>query len=321
MLGSNLVAFSKKLKRGTLGYNIPLNTMAFQSKKIIVGGWPAFAEQTGVHKKEPIETFDWIPSESDKFYYSDLRAALDKVEGSREWLKAYEFDEERDTYPFNSEIGCKLIMAMSNKHSGSSASLMLYNYTMALKDWDPFVLRVKEFHGRRQFKQQQVPYDMVNRILSSCDQWLAGNGISPEAENLQINIFTTCAMYGFAGSVPEIHEVLRQIQMDYDISRAEEKRKYEENSHKELLGCIKFLHKNPMRWFDTVNGSSLHPGHPTKITKRAMDEMEVSFPGYNEHIKNVLIAMGSPTRPLANYWGYSGMVQWQAFLKAHSIIA
>ena len=159
--------------------------MAFQSKKIIVGGWPAFAEQVGVHKKESVETFDWIPSELDMFYYTDLRAALDKVEGSREWLKTYEFDEERDTYPFNSEIGSQLIMAMSNKHSGSSAHIMLYNYTMALNDWDAFVLRVKEFHGRMQFKQQQLPYEMVNRILSSCDEWLAGGRFSLDAEKVE----------------------------------------------------------------------------------------------------------------------------------------
>ena len=295
--------------------------MAFQSKKIIVGGWPAFAEQNGVHKKEPMETFDWIPSESDKFYYNDLRAALDKVEGSREWLKTYEYDEERDTYPFNSEIGCQLIMAMSDKHSGSSGSAMLLNYTMALKNWDSFVLRVKEFHGRREFKQQQIPYDAVNRILSECDEWLAGGRFGLDAEKVENNIFATCAMYGYAGSVPEIKEVLRQIQMDYDKSRAEEKDKYEEDMHKELMSSIKFLYKNPIRWFDTVNGCYLHPGHPTKITKRAMDEMEVRIPGYKEHIKNVLIAMGSPIKPPVNYWDDSIMLQWQAFLKAHSIIA
>jgi hypothetical protein len=295
--------------------------MAFQSKKIIVGGWPAFAEQTGVHKKESMETFNWIPSETDRFYYNDLRAALDKVEGSREWLKTYEFDEERDTYPFNSEIGSQLIMAMSNNHSGSSAYVMLYNYTMALKNWDSFVLRIKEFHGRRQFKQQQIPYEVVNRILSACNEWLAGGSFGLDAVNLETNILTTCAMHGYAGSVPQIKKVLKQIKMDYDISHAEEKRKYEEDSHKDLMSSIKFLYKNPIRWFDTPHGCSLHPGHPTKITERAMDEMEASVPGYKEHIKNVLIAMGTPIKPPMNYWDNSGMVQWQTFLKGHSIIA
>jgi hypothetical protein len=295
--------------------------MALSNKKIIVGGWPAFAEQTGVNKKEPAETFDWIPSESDKAYYIDMCAALNAVEGAREWLKTYEFDEARDIYPYNSDIGSKLIMAMSKNHSGASASCILINYKNALNDWDTFVFNVKKYQGLKDFKRQQVPYEMVNSILSFCDSWLEADGVGKVAKDLEELIFTRCAMLALAGTVPEIRAILRPIQKDYEAIYAQEKHEYEEASHKQLMGCIKFLYEHPIRWFDTPKGCSLKPVHPTNITKRAMAEMEAKFPGYDKHIENVLVAMGSPRKPKLNSWAEEGRAEWDTFLKAQKVIA
>jgi hypothetical protein len=297
----------------------------FASTKIIAGGWPAFAEQTGVNKKEPVETFDWIASETDKFYYSDLCAALNTVEGSREWLKNYEFDEARDAYPFNSDIGRNLSAAMSKNHSGSSGYLTLTNYAMALRDWDSFVLRVKEFHGRMAFKDQQIPIDIVNSILESCNQWILHKDNSEKAKEIERCILLKCAIYGFTSTVPQIQKVLEQIKNDYDAVQAEDGRRYEEARHKMLIGSLDFLYKNPIRWFDTPSGCTLSPSHPRRISERAMAEMELKHPGYSKHIDNVLLAMGSDRKPeyingAGGIFSSSGSQIWDRFLREEKVI-
>jgi hypothetical protein len=243
------------------------------------------------------------------------------VEGAREWLKTYEFDEARDTYPYNCDIGSKLIMTMSKDHSGASASCFLINYKVALNNWDKFVLNIKEYHGRREFKRQQVPFEMVNSILSICDSWLECDGVGKEAKDLEERIFTCCATLSLAGTVLEIRAILRHIKRDYEAIYAEEKRQYEEEKHQELMGCIKFLYEHPIRWFDTPSGCSLMPVHPTRITKRAIAEMEAKLPGYDKHIENVLVAMGSPRKPKVSSWDEEGRAAWTTFLKAQKVIA
>lgn len=297
----------------------------FTSTKIIVGGWSAFAEQTGVNKKEPMETFDWIPSESDKFYYSDLCAALNTIEGSREWLKNYEFNEARDTYPFNSDIGCKLIMAMSKHHSGSSGSFFLINYSMALRNWDAFVLRVKEFHGRMAFNKQQIPYIMVTSILDSCNLWVLRMNNCETTTEIEGDILMKCAAHGLTSTVPEIKKILEQIKRDYETVHVEDRNRYEEEKHMNLMSSIEFLYKNPIRWFDTPSGCTLSPSHPRYISERAMAEMELRFPGYKKHIDNVLLAMGSHRKP--NYtngaggiFSSSGSQIWDRFLREEKVI-
>ena len=162
---------------------------------------------------------------------------------------------------------------------------------------------------------------MVKSILSLCDSWLDADGVGKVAKDLEELIFTRCAMLALAGTVLEIRAILRHIQKDYEAIYAQEKHEYEEASHKELMGCIKFLYEHPIRWFDTPKGCSLIPGHPTKITKRAMAEMEAKFPGYDKHIESVLFAMGSSRKPSMASWDEAGRAEWDTFLKAQKVIA
>lgn len=300
--------------------------MDISNKKIIVGGWPAFAEATGVNKKEPMENFDWIPSESDKFYYNDMRAALDSVEGSRAWLKDYVFDKKRESYPYNSEIGQKLIQAMSKKHSGASCSAIITYYKAALNDWDTFVFKTKKYQGRKEFKEQQIPLWKVRSLMDKCHVWLI-NDDKEMRPFLEEKLFTECAKLCLAGmGVVEIRATLVFIERDLMEIQLEEEKQKAEVEHTDLMGSIEFLYENPIRWFDTPSGCSLRPVHPTRITKRAMAEMEAKFPGYDKHIENVLVAMGSPRKP--SYGGGAGGIfskqgreTWDTFLRQQKVIA
>jgi hypothetical protein len=300
--------------------------MDLSNKKIIVGGWPAFAEANGVNKKEPVETFDWIPFESDKFYYNDMRAALDLVEGSREWLKAYTFDKAKEKHAFSSEIANNLIQAMWDGHSGSSGASMMWNYKRALNDWDHFVFKTKEYEGLRSFKCQQIPMWKVKSLQDKCNIWLSTEEESMK-DFLGNILLEECAKLCLAGmDVPEIMATLMFIERDLLEIQANDEKKKAEERHCDLMESLEFLYEHPIRWFDTPSGCTLMPRHPTQITRRAIAEMEAKFPGYDKHIENVLFAMGSPRKPsygdgAGGIFSKEGRAIWDDFLRRQKVIA
>lgn len=300
--------------------------MDLSNKKIIIGGWPVFAEAIGVNKKEPVENFGWMPSESDKMAYEDLRAALDKVEGSREWLKNY--TKKNDEYLFHDEIGSKVSKAVTSDHSAASFTGLMWCYKRALNDWDNFVFKAKEYQGLREFKAQQVPLWKIRNILSDCNEWLAAQGRddTEKVDALKTKIITDCASLCITGMhVLEIRLNLLELQDDLEEINYQEEMKKAEDRHLDLMGSIEFLYKNPIRWFDTPSGCSLNPCHPTHITKRAMTEMEGKFPGYKKHIENVLLAMESPRKPAYNngtggIFSKAGYHVWDNFLREEDVM-
>uniref|UniRef100_A0A6C0AM94 Uncharacterized protein n=1 Tax=viral metagenome TaxID=1070528 RepID=A0A6C0AM94_9ZZZZ len=268
--------------------------MDLSNKRIIVGGWPAFAEQTGVNKKEPVENFDWMP-ESDKGAYTDMRETLDKIEGAREFVK--NFVRVNDKRSFDGPIGNAIGNACSYNHSGASFSGLLWCYQRALKDWDMFVLNAKQYQGMRKFREQQIPMWKANLLVENCNEWWNKFG-SAEANILETKILTECASLCLAGmQVPDIRKTLLEIMKDLKAIEVEDARKEAENRHHSLMESVEWLYKNPKRWFDGPQGCSLSPGHPSNITKRVMAEMEAKFPGYTNHIARVLAAMQSSNMP------------------------
>ena len=293
--------------------------MDLSTKKIIIGGWPAFAEQAGVNKKEPFENFDWMDSYS-MSAYNDCNQAMNRFEGSREWLKNY--TSEKRCLPFNCAMGHNISGAMNTGHSGASFSLLMWHYKYALNNWDIFVFNSKQYEGRREFKRQQVPMWKVNHILWDCENWLKEDGVSEKAKALEVTIFTECTRLCLSGlSIPEIKAVLLIILADLEAIEAEDKRQREEEGHRSLMGCLEFLYEHPIRWFDGPSGCALKPVHPNRITKRAMEEMEIKFPGYNNHIERVLQAMSSSCRPQTSNFDAKGQKMWEDFLREQEIIA
>jgi hypothetical protein len=266
------------------------------NKRIIVGGWKAFAEQAGVNKKEPMENFDWIPSEEDKMYYNDMRTALDTVEGSRDFVKNYVY--VKNTLSFGGPIGNALAKASSVGHSGASASAILWSYQNALKDWDTFVFKTKEHESLREYKKQQVPIWQVENLLMDCHAcifdsiWYRG-----DAAKLEEKIKLECAKLCFTGTIREIKIVLEEILNDLNTIQRNEDIKRANKQHDELLESLEFLYEHPIRWFDTADGCTLNPIHPNYISERAMADMEAKFPGYKKHIEDILDSMASRKKP------------------------
>jgi len=292
--------------------------MDHSTKKIIVGGWPVFAEQAGVNKKESYENFDWM-TESLSFDYNDCNQALNQFEGSREWLKNY--TSEKRSLPFSCEMGFNISSVMKTAHSGASFTSLMWHYKYALNNWDKFVFETKKCNELREFKKQQIDMWKVNILLHDCNEWLKAAS-SEKADTLQKSIFTECEKYSLTGlTVPEIKEVLLVILADLEAIRAEDLRAQEEEEHRSLMGCLEFLYEVPIRWFDSPSGCALKPVHPSRITKRAKAEMETKFPGYNDHIRTVLQAMSCSDKP--EYYQMSNEKvrnSWEKFLREQEVI-
>lgn len=265
-------------------------TVASFNQKILVGGWTAYAEQHGVNQKEPMETFDWLPPQHSPFEYKDLKAAIEKVDGAKEWLKAYV--KKKKEYSFSCAMANQIIQLVTVGHSGASGTMLMWDYKRLLNDWDGWVYQKKRYIALEAYKRTQVDLLTVHELLWQCNYCLTqGTGASDYAAT-EARLISECGrlQYSFT-TMSDLINTLAPIKADFEAFRKEEDKENEEREHSALIGCIEFLYEHPSRWFDTRDGCNLMPGHPSNITPRALDEMNAKYPGYRHHIALVLIVM------------------------------
>lgn len=287
------------------------------SQKILVGGWAAFAEEAGVNKKEPMETFTWLSEPYREF--EDCREALEKTPGSKEWLKTYTFNKKVEILPFSNPIAHSFTQHMSSCHSGHSMTSLLWEYKYALNNWDAWVHAKKRYKALQDYLRTQIPLNEVYAMLYHCSKWLEKDGLG--AEGSEAKLKEQCAKYAYPfTSVSSLKKVLDFIYADLKALEAERMKEGDERRHRDLIGSLEFLYENPSRWFDGPEGCSLSPVHPSRVSTRAMDEMETKYPGYKDHIDKVLKAMRLFRNEPYLYYQQRG-AQISAFMQAHGVVA
>lgn len=282
------------------------------SQRVYVGGWKKFCEDCGVTRKESMEDFSWMGtqtigkigtfsckwsstpepatfgSKSDQMYYEDCRDALAKVDGGKEYLKNYVASKKYGHYSFEDPIGKQIIL--HGGHSGASYNGMLWSYKALLNDWDSWVLAYKERIAFPYYLDVQVAPAFIWQMLRDSEFIL--NGQTPLFDKTEEDVLKTAKSFGLENTMQEIHDICKQI-YEENLKRtliAAEKEK--ESEHISLMEALAFKARCPIRWFDTQFGSDIFPANPSQITKRALDEMELAYPGYKEHIENVTTALG-----------------------------
>jgi hypothetical protein len=290
--------------------------------KIYVGGWARFREESGATRKEALEDFSWmgeqdivgakVPvkfgSNSDRLYYEDCRAALERVAGSKEWLKAYVGVEEGSgKHNFRDEIGMQI--RLDNGHSGASWCGIMWAYKALLNDWDGWVLATKEREALREYKEIQAPNYVFSRLSFLAASVQAGH--NPKEE-----VVAYAEKWGFKGSIEEIAQMAGPIHLENQ--EQDEKRRMEqaEEAHKSLMQGIKWKYMYPSRWFDTRDGSSIYPNTPYDITPRAIQEMTQKQPEYKQHLQRVRAAMAVYRATFSEYDTSAKMLE---FLKKWSL--
>jgi arsenate reductase-like glutaredoxin family protein len=218
-------------------------------QKIIIGGWTAYAEEHGVNKKESVETFDWLPPPHDAFAYKDLKNALDKVDGAREWLKTY-VKKSRHDYSFSDLIGDQIRELLTVDHSGASGTGLMWDYKRLLNDWDDWVFAKKRYSAMDSYKKTQINPYTVDNLLWRCEEWLEEGARSVPAKKAisAENILKfECSKYNHQfTSVPDLKSILTTIRDDWDVIMEEDRKEYNEGVHRELIESIEFLYEHPM---------------------------------------------------------------------------
>ena len=133
---------------------------------IILGGFTAFSNQKDINKKEPNETFSWMP-EDQCLEYEDMRSAFDKVPGARKWMRSLGINDAHDG-PFDIAIRAKLAI----NHRDDSYSSLLGQYRNVLTRWDTWVLDIKTQYAKIHYKEAQIDIHTLGIFMS---QVLYGN--------------------------------------------------------------------------------------------------------------------------------------------------
>ena len=295
----------------------PSHTMS--TRQILPGGWKKFSQDKEVEKKEPMENFDWMQHAYD---YKDCRSALDKVEGSREWLKNYTCEK-------GMSFACEMAMSipLGGHHSGASATGILWQYKYLLNNWDEFVYMTKRNIALREYRSKVPEMYTFHYIMRDCVEYRKSH--SADVRKSILDALERCTSPALMESLSEmtveqIEEFITPLYNEMKVFEDEDVKREEEKRHRDLMGCLKFHHEHPIRWFDTRDGSTLHPTHPSAITPKAMEEMEAANPGYKVHMAKVVNAMNFLKRTVTPYSYNAGLHDSdthfiQRFMREHQV--
>jgi hypothetical protein len=222
--------------------------------------------------------------------YIEARDALDRIPGSRIFLKQYTHSE--DSMPFCDSIGSNILASFGNHHSGSSATRLGWNYKFLLNNWDAFVENSKECYAREDYDAIQIlendtwPYFNAKTRYS-----LLSNPYQPDSQNgLKAEVDYEIEQLRQNFNIPydndKISAMLDELIEEISCERAINSQKESEDRFKANLGILKHHYKFPCRWKDTPSGSSLF-GSPYNITDKMICEMEKEYPDYREHIEKI----------------------------------
>jgi len=246
-------------------------------KTILICGWTAFSEARDLTKKEAPEDFSWM-SDSDAFFYSDARRALDATPGSRELFRSLKPDDV-SRGPLVDAVQDK----MSPSHSGASMTCLIACYRAALKDWDAWVLAVKRDKLMREYKAKQIDFISLNTVY--CHLVYVGvpvndeEGFKAAMEKAQVSFSDGEKPVEVAWDNGAALLMVTTLLHELSAMRKEEEAKWKARQLKEQVEYLEWNLKHPSRWFWSRDR---HPRY--SIRPDEMAEMERLHPGYHKHM-------------------------------------
>lgn len=243
--------------------------------RTILPPWSEYRKTLGVEQPEPTETFDWV---LDTTFKNDLQCAkegIDKLEGSREFLKSYVNPLEMKSNPMFNNIRC----LMGEHHSGASCELVLNTYIYLLKNWDEFVLATKNREQRKASK-----YDERQIHYSDQDDFLAANG--PGLADICSNFREK---FGVSYDNETLAQLIHAIKKEENKEGMEKMKRQEERDIENDVGLLTFLYRCPIRWFSYHGG--IEPFTLRNVSTPHIIKMIALYPDYMEHYTAVLKAM------------------------------
>ena len=245
---------------------------------IILGGWCMFSEARNLNKKEVFENFEWMESDN-AFWYADLRVALDKTPGSREFLQSLKPGDSHTSVIIDS-----LEENMSTGHSGASSMCLIGSYRSALRDWDTWVLSTKKAILLREYKKKQI--SLINLIIFYNHLTCMRSSPVTDDEGFKKAMEKANVVFSDGENPVEVAwdggaalKIIVTLLEEMRSMKAEEDAKWKAKLFKERIEHLSFNYKHPSRWFWA---GEHHPRY--SITVEEMAEMEKLYSDYRVHI-------------------------------------
>ena len=241
-------------------------------------------------KPEPFEIFDWIPDDSDRNDYKIAQDGIDRIPGSREYLKNYVCPENET--PFCDSIGRQIMFVIGTHHSISSGARLALNYKYLLNNWQSFVLETKTYYAQQDYRQTQIEEQDTWPYYNAKSRYnLLSNPYIPDSHNslmadVDCEIEKLRQKFNINYTRDEIVAMLDDLIEEYNNERIEKKKKSEELFFMSRIDILEHHYAHPRRWNDTQYGSFLF-GSPHSITEEMIDHMEHLYPDYRSHIESI----------------------------------
>jgi hypothetical protein len=225
--------------------------------------------------KEPAEDFSFL--HNDRRDYEMFRDALDRIPGSREYLKDYERPEKG--LSFFDPMGNKIMCAAGGHHSGASAAGLGWSYKLLLNDWDGWVKNVKLNQAKRQYKDAQIERPST---------WQFANSMTEEGKKKGIDALRS--EFNLSYSDEEIALMVRELITEWNENSRLQILEEEEDRFNDRILVLEHHHKYPQRWDDCGEGQlkSHLFGSIHGITEAMFVAMEKKHPDYRAHIRNII---------------------------------
>jgi len=240
--------------------------------RTLLSVFSAFKVIADIYKKEEPETFHWLPADI-HYDYQLAKLTLDRIPGSREWLKTYTYDEA-EGLPFSNPMGNEIMSGFGSHHSGSSATRLGWNYKALLNDWDSFVLNSKESLVRYGYDKQQLTYTDIQPFLRM--KYDNDPRIATEVERLR-------TLFNIRHDYETSYTMLVELGEEKIKEAVDQEERAKREEFEGRIDVLEHHYNYPQRWYDSQYGSALF-GSINNITEEMMAEMERRHHGYREHI-------------------------------------
>lgn len=277
---------------------------------IMLGGWPVFSWAAGLNEKEEPETFEWMTAFHNQADYEDMRQALDKVPGSREYLRSLKPTDNHDD-----PIVTAIYNALKNgsNHSGGSFGCLIGSYRNALRDWDGFVLAQKQRIIMGYYKARQIQPERLRWFLNDVYHTFG----MTEAETIMKNMADHKVEFP-EESIPtnwaELKAITNPLMAEFRAHFEAEEAKMAKQRLDHRIESLEFNLQHPCRWFWPCEGNPRYC-----ITEEEKAVMEAKHPGYRAHIDLICQELDLIGGRIKDVWTAEGADALNAKLVAKGI--
>jgi hypothetical protein len=262
-----------------------------ETNRTLLPIYEKYVKAFDLEKKEPTEDFSFMPNDS-RIDYEMFRRGLDKIPGSREYLKNIASGNS-----FSDSIGNKIMMNAGDHHSGASVRGLAWTYKQILNDWDGWVLNMKMFAAKKFYEKRQLTredtweYDHAVSKKNSLSRIYGHSKKLQELDDaIKVAIENLRTKYFLTYSDAEICELMDDLIHEFNLNSRKDLYERDKREFDDKIELLEHHYVYPARWDDYGSGmlKSALFGSIYGITESMYAEMERRHPGYRQTIQALM---------------------------------